>query len=130
MNITGKIRNVFGHAETLAVKTSYGVDTDSLTSNTLLKKAPDSKVQGASAHQVTYTTPISANPDHLFEANIYQLDRNYSALMSFQERARGASFKLKSLSLDHGGQYEAGYEAIWRDNHSLNSNASMRYKFN
>lgn len=83
----------------------------------------------SAANEIIFTKPLFADPDFIFQSSVYQWDRNHMAAMSFQEKVRGFSAKIKSF-LDSEGSitYEAGYDAVWRHNHSISPYSSLRYE--
>ncbi len=117
------IRNVFGNAETLTGKSSYGVDSDSSIPDR--NDARNSFMQGASAHHLSFVKPIGGDPDTIFDATVYKLNRNNSQTMGFQETDHGISLTQTNTLQD--GFYKFGYQGVWRENHSIKDNASLTY---
>lgn len=126
------MRNVFGRGESFSAKSSYGIDTSTPTAK---KSRKDETVQGlgmqgASANEILFSKPLYGSPDVSVSGSVYQLERNHSVAMSFQERLRGFSLKVKSgLGTMGVSTYECGYDAVWRENHSIAPDASLRYFF-
>jgi hypothetical protein len=124
------MRNVFGNGESFSAKSSYGIDTSTPTAKKLRKDetVQGPGMQGASANEVLFSKPLYGNPNISLNGSLYQLERNHSASMSFQERLRGFSLKVKSVLGSMGlSTYEFGYDSVWRENHSISADASLRY---
>jgi hypothetical protein len=86
------------------------------------------KLPGANANEISFSKPIHGNPDFTLNASLYQFDRDHSNLRSFRERLRGGSLKLRHIFPSNTSLvWEGGYEGVWRHNHSIGSDASLRF---
>lgn len=117
-------RNAFGKAETIMATSSYGVDTTTSLQTPKDESVSSTGMQGASAHQLTFTKPLFTSSDQMLEANLFKNDRNHTALMSYQEAVQGFTASIKN-TISANSLYEVAYNAIWRENHSLSPNASL-----
>ncbi|KAI8901917.1 surface antigen-domain-containing protein [Globomyces pollinis-pini] len=124
MNMSLNVRNAFGNGETISGSSSYGIDT----ATPLLKRDRVennlNSMQGASAYHATFTKPLNGDPDTMLEATAYKVDRDHSIFRSYKETLRGLTVKYKNI-LSNTSIYEAAYDAVWRENHSLTSEASL-----
>jgi hypothetical protein len=119
------VRNLFGNAEGLSGKSSYGVESDGVIPD---KNGSESRMfgmQGASAHELTFTKPLYGNPDDSLEITAYKTNKSLAHTLSCQETDQG--FSLSRICLLGIGHYKVSYQAIWRENHSFQSNASKRF---
>ncbi|KAJ3315448.1 hypothetical protein HDV04_002990 [Boothiomyces sp. JEL0838] len=124
MNMSLLFRNAFGKAETIMATSSYGVDTTTSLQTPKDESVSSTGMQGASAHQLTFTKPLFTSSDQMLEANLFKNDRNHTALMSYQEAVQGFTASIKN-TISANSLYEVAYNAIWRENHSLSPNASL-----
>lgn len=119
---------MFGNGETLTGKSSYGINNSTFASKNIERESSNpNDGPSLSANEIVFSKPLFADPDLRFQSSIYQLDRNHSTSMSFKEKIRGFSVKMKSLLNDDGSmKYELGYDAVWRHNHSISPDSSIR----
>ncbi|WWC67858.1 uncharacterized protein I206_101775 [Kwoniella pini CBS 10737] len=103
-NVTARIRNVFGGAESLEGNASIGTKTKS-------------------AYQVSLSTPLFASPLLSLAVSGFSLDRDNSAFASHRERTQGARAKL-SATLPWG-IHDLQYELVNRAIEHLAPNASV-----
>ncbi|WWD21438.1 hypothetical protein CI109_105923 [Kwoniella shandongensis] len=103
-NVTARIRNVFGGAETLEGNASIGTKTKS-------------------AYQVSLSTPLSASPLLSFALSAFSLDRDNSAFASHRERSQGGRAKLSAIL--PWGTHDLQYELVNREISHLSPNASV-----
>ncbi|WWC86982.1 uncharacterized protein L201_001863 [Kwoniella dendrophila CBS 6074] len=103
-NVTARIRNIFGGAESLEGNASIGTKTKS-------------------AYQVSLTTPLFASPLLSFGVSGFSLDRDNSAFASHRERTQGARAKLSAIS--PWGTHDLQYELVNRAIDHLTPNASV-----
>ncbi|WVR04592.1 hypothetical protein IAU60_001600 [Kwoniella sp. DSM 27419] len=103
-NVTGRIRNIFGGAETLEANASIGTKTKS-------------------AYQLSLTTPLFASPLLSFGLSAFSLDRDNSAFASHRERAQGGRAKLSAIT--PWGTHDLQYELVNRAIEHLQPNASV-----
>ncbi|UOH82126.1 hypothetical protein LQV05_004817 [Cryptococcus neoformans] len=103
-NVTARIRNVFGGAETLEGTASLGTKTKS-------------------AYQVSLFTPLFASPLLSFALSAFSLDRDNSAFASHRERAQGGRAKLSAIT--PWGTHDLQYELVDREIDRLTPNASV-----
>ncbi|KAJ3276544.1 hypothetical protein HDV01_004077 [Terramyces sp. JEL0728] len=124
LNMSLLFRNAFGKAETITATSSYGVDTASSLQTPKDESVSSTGMQGASAHQLTFTKPLFTSSDQILETCLFKNDRNHTALMSYQEAIQGFTATLRN-KISYTSLYEIAYNAIWRENHSLSPNASL-----
>jgi outer membrane protein assembly factor BamA len=74
-NITARIRNALGGAESLELNASIGTKTKS-------------------AYQATFSTPVMASPLLQFSVQAFSFDRDNTAFASHREEARGGRVKF------------------------------------
>lgn len=96
--MTGRVRNLFGGAETLEAYAAYGTRTKS-------------------AYHLAFTTPLTflgltPSPNQLAELTAYAQTRDLSTFASCKEQASGVSAKLRSRW--DFGSVEAGWEGTAR----------------
>ncbi|WVQ81608.1 hypothetical protein IAT38_003732 [Cryptococcus sp. DSM 104549] len=103
-NVTARIRNVFGGAESLEGTASLGTKTKS-------------------AYQVSLTTPLFASPLLSFALSAFSLDRDNSAFASHRERAQGGRARLSAIT--PWGTHDLQYELIEREVDRLTPTASV-----
>ncbi|WVF69952.1 hypothetical protein IAT40_004737 [Kwoniella sp. CBS 6097] len=103
-NVTARIRNVFGGAETLEANASIGTKTKS-------------------AYQLSLSTPLLASPLLSFALSAFSLDRDNSAFASHRERAQGGRAKLSAIT--PWGTHDLQYELVNRGIDHLSPNASV-----
>ncbi|WWC59344.1 uncharacterized protein I303_101896 [Kwoniella dejecticola CBS 10117] len=103
-NVTARIRNVFGGAESLEGNASIGTKTKS-------------------AYQVSLSTPLFASPLLSFALSGFSLDRDNSAFASHRERTQGARAKLSAIL--PWGTHDLQYELVNRAIDHLTPNASV-----
>ncbi|WVQ97995.1 hypothetical protein IAU59_005115 [Kwoniella sp. CBS 9459] len=103
-NVTARIRNVFGGAETLEANASLGTKTKS-------------------AYQLSLSTPLLASPLLSFALSAFSLDRDNSAFASHRDRAQGGRAKLSAIT--PWGTHDLQYELVNRDIDHLAPNASV-----
>ncbi|KAK6903821.1 hypothetical protein I203_107329 [Kwoniella mangroviensis CBS 8507] len=103
-NVTARIRNLLGGAETLEGNASIGTKTKS-------------------AYQVSLTTPLSASPLLSFALSGFSLDRDNSAFASHRERTQGARAKLSAIL--PWGTHDLQYEVVNRAIDHLTPDASV-----
>ncbi|WVW78557.1 hypothetical protein I302_100513 [Kwoniella bestiolae CBS 10118] len=103
-NVTARIRNVFGGAESLEGNASIGTKTKS-------------------AYQVSLTTPLFASPLLSFALSGFSLDRDNSAFASHRERTQGARAKLSAIL--PWGTHDLQYELVNRAIDHLTPKASV-----
>jgi hypothetical protein len=116
------IRNVFGNAETIAGQTSAGIGTVSSSA----RKNQNAQMASGTHHQLTFARPLFADPDTKLEVNAYSMTSNHTLLNSFCETMQGGNVKYTTM-VGRRGKYTAGYDLIWRENHSLAADASLSY---
>lgn len=80
-NITARLRNALGGAETLEGQASVGTKTKS-------------------AYSVSLTTPVLASPLLSFALSAFSFDRDNSAFASHREQAQGGRAKFSVSYLD------------------------------
>ncbi|KAL7425148.1 hypothetical protein Q5752_000836 [Cryptotrichosporon argae] len=102
-NVTGRIRNVFGGAETLELNAAIGTKTKS-------------------AYQASLTTPLLASPNLSLVLQGFSLDRDNSAFASHREASQGARAKVAATT--PWGNHEIAYEYVQRDITHLAPSAS------
>lgn len=115
---------MFGNAESLSGKSSYGVENEGVIPEKDYSESRSFGMQGASAHELTFTKPLYGNPDDSIEITAYKTNRSLAHTLSCQETDQG--FSLSRICLLGIGQYKVSYQATWRENHSFHSNASKR----
>ncbi|KAG1473370.1 hypothetical protein G6F56_000993 [Rhizopus delemar] len=93
MNGSITVRNVFGGAELLETVASFGTRT-------------------SSAFQFTLAKPVNASPDSKIDINAHRVLYNNSLISSYEELARGAGLRYKTLS--RFGYHELSYNLSWR----------------
>ncbi|TIB72244.1 hypothetical protein E3Q24_01769 [Wallemia mellicola] len=108
-NISVRLRNVFGGAESLEAQASYGTRT-------------------TSAFNISYSSPIpefimTPSPTTRLTAQIFQADRDHSAYAGVKEFLFGARGSINSLK--SYGAHEVTYEAVSRTLGALQPNASL-----
>lgn len=103
-NITARVRNVLGGAETLEAQASVGTKTKS-------------------AYQLLLSAPVLASP--LLSASVcaFSSDRDNTAFASHRERAQGVRAKLGALC--PWGTHELAYEYVQRQLTGLSPGASV-----
>jgi hypothetical protein len=117
------VRNAFGNAETVTVKSAYGIDN-----NPGIKKdqgiAPG--VDGASGHLISFAKPLNGNPNTTLECTAFKSEKNHSNYMGFQETNQGISLTETFSGDDY--RYRIGAETVWRENHSVRNNCPLTYE--
>lgn len=103
-NVTARLRNLVGGAESLEVNASYGTKTKH-------------------AYQATLSTPLFSSPLLTFAASAFALDRDNSAFASHRERAQGARAKLSAVA--PWGNHDLVYEIVNREIGGLAPKASV-----
>ncbi|KAI9636477.1 putative mitochondrion protein [Dioszegia hungarica] len=103
-NITARIRNALGGAETLEVNASLGTKTKS-------------------AYQASLTTPVLASPLLSFSLQGFQFDRDNTAFASHREYSQGGRAKLSAIA--PWGIHDLTYEYIQREIGHLTPKASI-----
>ncbi|WVO18244.1 hypothetical protein L204_105952 [Cryptococcus depauperatus] len=103
-NVTARVRNVFGGAETLEGTASIGTKTKH-------------------AYQVSFTSPLLASPLLSFALSAFSMDRDNSAFASHCDRAQGGRVKLSAVT--PWGTHDLQYELVDRDIDRLTPNASV-----
>lgn len=98
--VTGRVRNLFGGAETLEAYAAYGTRTKS-------------------AYHLSFTTPLTflgltPNPQQLAELSAYAQTRDLTTFASCKEQASGVSAKLRSALWNQRWTYESGWEGTAR----------------
>jgi hypothetical protein len=114
------IRNLFGNAEALCIKSSYGVANDTTLSEKLTKK---SEIDGLTSYELSLTKPLFASPDDTLELTAYKSNSSQHTTIQCHETDHG--FSLARICLLGIGEYKLSYNAIWRENHSFDSTASI-----
>ena len=110
-NINLKLRNLFGNGESVTARSSYGFDTSTSLSKRDLRGTESVKevgMQGASANEIVFSKPLWGIPDVSLQGSLYQLERNHSASMSYQERLRGLSCKVSPQTTLIKGEINPG----------------------
>ncbi|KAJ9113502.1 hypothetical protein QFC20_001853 [Naganishia adeliensis] len=103
-NVTGRLRNVFGGAESLELNASKGTRTKS-------------------AYQLNFTTPLAASPLLDFSLSAFALNRDHSAFASHLEQTHGGRAKFSARA--PWGAHDITYEMVQRDITNLTKNASL-----
>ncbi|KAI5815159.1 surface antigen-domain-containing protein [Pyronema omphalodes] len=108
--LNGTIRNVFGGAETLYASASSATSTADIGS------------RARSAYEVTFATPLFANPDTVADIGAFSSTRSNHHVSSHEEASRGVKAGLKFLS--KCGNHELNYNGVWRQITNLAADAS------
>lgn len=103
-NVTGRLRNLFGGAESLEINASFGTKTKH-------------------AYQATLATPLFASPLLNFAVSGFSLDRDNTIFASHRERSQGVRAKLSAIA--PWGVHDLVYEYVDRDIGGLTPKASM-----
>ncbi|KAJ3338384.1 hypothetical protein HDU91_001239 [Kappamyces sp. JEL0680] len=122
MHAALKLRNALGNAETLSIKTTHGVEN---SSTDMKKDKLFEKMQGSSAKELILSKPLQGNTNRMLTLTLFELDRNHTSLRSFQEKLKGLSLKLSHAFPWSHVTWLGGYDAAWRENHSIASDASL-----
>ncbi|TYJ58282.1 hypothetical protein B9479_001108 [Cryptococcus floricola] len=103
-NVTARIRNVFGGAESLEGTASLGTKTKH-------------------AYQLSLSSPLFASPLLNFALSAFSLDRDNSAFASHRERSQGGRANLSMIA--PWGTHDLQYELISREVDRLSHDASV-----
>jgi outer membrane protein insertion porin family len=96
--VTGRLRNVFGGAESLELNASKGTRTKSAYQVCRNPKASFVLDAYVRPSQLNFTTPLAASPLLDFSLSGFALNRDHSAFASHLEQTHGGRAKL-SVSL-------------------------------
>ncbi|KAI8388157.1 surface antigen-domain-containing protein [Radiomyces spectabilis] len=105
-NVNGSLtlRNVFGGGEVLDSLASFGT-------------------RDSSAFQFSLSSPVNASPNSRVDLNAHHVLRNNMLISSYEELARGAGLRLKTLS--RFGYHELSYDCTWRSIDKVSDTASL-----
>ncbi|KAA8893329.1 mitochondrial outer membrane protein [Sphaerosporella brunnea] len=104
------IRNVFGGAETLYASASTATSTADVGHRT------------RSSYELTFATPINADPDTVFDIGAFRASRSNHYFASHEEAQQGVRAGLRFLT-DYGS-HELNYNGVWRQVSNLSPDAS------
>jgi outer membrane protein insertion porin family len=104
------VRNVFGGAETLYASATTATSTADVGHRT------------RSNYEVSFSTPIAADPDRVFELGAFAGHRSNHYFASHEEASKGVRAGLKFLS--NLGNHELVYNNVWRTLSNLSPDAS------
>ncbi|KAG2191701.1 hypothetical protein INT47_011362, partial [Mucor saturninus] len=104
MNGSITLRNVFGGAELLETVASFGT-------------------RNSSSFQFTLGKPVNASPDSNIDFNAHRVLCNNTLTSSYEELARGAGLRYKTLS--RFGYHELSYDMTWRSIDRVSPSASL-----
>ncbi|KAI0318083.1 surface antigen-domain-containing protein [Amylostereum chailletii] len=102
---TGRIRNVFGGAETLEANISVGTQT-------------------RRSFHGTFSAPLTSTLDTRGDISVYASDKDNTTFASCTEALRGARAVVRR-GTQRSGQHELGYEAVLRHISGLSESASL-----
>ena len=108
--INAVVRNVFGGAESLYASASTA------------RSSADVRQRSRSSYEVSFATPIAANPDTVADVGAFASSRSNHFYASHEETTRGVRAGLKFLG--RFGEHTVGYASVWRQVTSLSPAAS------
>ncbi|KAF8538691.1 surface antigen-domain-containing protein [Trichophaea hybrida] len=108
--LNATIRNVFGGAESLYASASTATST------------ADIGHCARYSYEVTFATPVAANPDTVADIGAFRSSRSNHHFASHEEVMNGVRAGLKFLG--KYGEHELGYTGVWRQITNLSTNAS------